>query len=210
MLDSPLASLHHQTCSVVKIFPGHDSRVLFPSFFAVFFVLSGLIVKIKVIVLPETGFFVRLDPESMIPVLVREGVPEAGLRFLKDQVFLRVKGPVGHLHFLCPGIFLLRPVPENAPEPEVILVDPASFISCRLPGPEGRKLLVFGGEVQIVEKDPALFAEGFYSRKIQGSQGEPLRRVRVAWKATSSFPHACASYNSAGDIPLCYTIPTAF
>ena len=127
---------------------------------------AGLIVKIKVIVLPETGFFVRLDPGSMILVLVREGVPEAGLRFLKDQVFLRVKGPVGHLHFLCPGIFLLRPVPENAPEPEVILVDPASFISCRLPGPEGRKLLVFGGEVQIVEKDPALFAEGFYSRKI--------------------------------------------
>lgn len=80
MLDSPLASLHHQTCSVVKIFLGHDSRVLFPSFFSVFFVLSGLIVKIKVIVLPETGFFVRLDPESMIPVLVREGVPEAGLR----------------------------------------------------------------------------------------------------------------------------------
>ena len=39
---------------------------------------------------------------------------------------------------------------------------------------------------------------------IQGSQGEPLRRVRVARKATSSFPHACASYNSAGDIPLCY------
>ena len=36
---------------------------------------------------------------------------------------------------------------------------------------------------------------------IQGSQSEPLRRVRVACKATSTFPHACASYNSAGDIP---------
>ena len=27
---------------------------------------------------------------------------------------------------------------------------------------------------------------------IQGSQSEPLRRVRFAWKAASSSPHACA------------------
>ena len=41
---------------------------------------------------------------------------------------------------------------------------------------------------------------------IQGSQSEPLRRVRVACKATSSFPHACASYNPAKGIPLRYIL----
>ena len=38
-----------------------------------------------------------------------------------------------------------------------------------------------------------------YIGYIQGSQSEPLRRVRVAYKATYSFPQACASYNSVGD-----------
>ena len=50
--------------------------------------------------------------------------------------------------------------------------------------------------------------------EIQGSQSEPLRRVRVACKATSSFPHACASFNSVGDcLPppskVCYNSPPA-
>ena len=36
-------------------------------------------------------------------------------------------------------------------------------------------------------------------RNIQGSQSELLRRVRVACKATSPFPHTCASFNSVGD-----------
>ena len=37
------------------------------------------------------------------------------------------------------------------------------------------------------------------SPSVQGSQSEPLRRVRVAYKATSTFPHACASFISEGD-----------
>ena len=35
----------------------------------------------------------------------------------------------------------------------------------------------------------------------QGSQSEPLRRVRAACKAASFFPRACVSYNTAGDCP---------
>ena len=35
--------------------------------------------------------------------------------------------------------------------------------------------------------------------RIQGSQSEPLRRVRVARKATPSFPHACALFDTVGD-----------
>ena len=33
---------------------------------------------------------------------------------------------------------------------------------------------------------------------IQGSQSEPLRRVRAALRTAPSFPHACASFNSVG------------
>ena len=40
------------------------------------------------------------------------------------------------------------------------------------------------------------------SKTFQGSHREPQRRVRVACKATSSFPHACASFISEGNFPL--------
>jgi len=53
MLYAPVIRFHHQTCPVVTVFPGHDSCVVFPSLFAVFFVLSQLIVKVEVVVLPE-------------------------------------------------------------------------------------------------------------------------------------------------------------
>ena len=60
---------------------------------------------------------------------------------------------------------------------------------------------ITGQQISRTEDKQNRLPEEQHIRKIQGSQSEPLRRVRVAWKATSSFPHACASYNSAGDIP---------
>ena len=61
---------------------------------------------------------------------------------------------------------------------------------------------------------PAKYRRFLLYLSIQGSQSEPLRRVRVACKATSSFPHACASFNSVGDcLPppskVCYNSPPA-
>ena len=49
---------------------------------------------------------------------------------------------------------------------------------------------MFGRHVRGTDVNDRIYAP---VRTIQGSQSEPLRRVRVACKATSSFPHACSS-----------------